>query len=143
LDFVEGCCCLRTTKRGGFEEVSEPTEKSAAVSSYGQRGYNIVIVNALRIIDRHGFFQLFSERLKFPDYFGNNWDAFYDGLTDLSWLKNRNSLIVIENYDLLQARDFSASFLDILSDADAYWRGKGIDFRILLERRKQVEESRS
>ena len=45
-----------------------------------------------------GFLTEFANKLKFPNYFGMNWDAFSDCLTDLSWIDAENDfLIVYEN----------------------------------------------
>jgi len=127
---------LATTKREGFEEASGQVEESAVIDSLAAKGYNIVVIDICDMRDRRDLFKAFSEQLKFPDYFGNNWDAFYDCLTDLSWLSRNTTLIVIESYGSLHARDFGTEFLDILNDAHRYWRGKGIDFRTLLVNRE-------
>ena len=36
---------------------------------------------------RQGVFDQFAASLQFPYYFGENWDAFNDCVTDLSWLR--------------------------------------------------------
>jgi RNAse (barnase) inhibitor barstar len=51
---------------------------------------------------------LFAETaraLRFPDYFGANWDALRDCLTDLSWLPSRAYLLVVEHADQVLADD--------------------------------------
>lgn len=34
-------------------------------------------------------FKLFATQLEFPDYFGENWDAFWDCLCDVSWISKK------------------------------------------------------
>ncbi|MCK5536423.1 MAG: barstar family protein, partial [Bacteroidales bacterium] len=53
----------------------------------------------LHLIDsKESFFKEFAKKLKFPKYFGKNWDSFYDCITDLSWIKGQNGyLIIYEN----------------------------------------------
>jgi RNAse (barnase) inhibitor barstar len=43
----------------------------------------------------------FARVLRFPAYFGKNWDALSDCLTDLSWLDNAYShfVVVIDHWD--------------------------------------------
>ncbi|MBK9960590.1 MAG: barstar family protein [Saprospiraceae bacterium] len=41
----------------------------------------------------------FAKVLQFPDYFGNNMDALYDCLLDLSWIEEREILLVIHRFD--------------------------------------------
>ncbi|WP_341647529.1 barstar family protein [Thauera humireducens] len=36
--------------------------------------------------DKAGLLRRFAEAFRFPDWFGHNWDALADCLTDLSWL---------------------------------------------------------
>jgi hypothetical protein len=55
--------------------------------------------------------------LQFPWYFGNNWNAFYDCLDDLSWFRNTPLLIGITNIDLVlrDAPDEFELFAETLS----------------------------
>lgn len=42
-----------------------------------------------------------AERLKFPSYFGNNWDAVLECLVDIPLNSQDNLTLVIDNLDLL------------------------------------------
>ncbi|MDB6081215.1 MAG: hypothetical protein JWO53_487 [Chlamydiia bacterium] len=57
-----------------------------------------VVLVPKNIDEKHELFNLFSNSLCFPFYFGENWDALYDCLTDLNWLSEK--LIVIIHTDL-------------------------------------------
>jgi len=72
----------------------------------------------------------FQEVLKFPDWFGGNWDALNDCLTDLSWREAAGYLLVIEKPGDFRAEgddDFD-TLISILSDASASWSGLGVPF---------------
>ncbi|MEU7067756.1 barstar family protein [Streptomyces sp. NPDC046161] len=47
--------------------------------------------------DEVSAFQHFSEVLKFPEYFGWNWNAFYDCVRDLEWLSADNRILIINS----------------------------------------------
>jgi RNAse (barnase) inhibitor barstar len=73
-----------------------------------------------------GFFDEVAAALQFPSYFGANWAALHDSLTDLSWLPADAYLIVIEDADLLLA-DEPDELLDQavreLAHAADVWQG--------------------
>lgn len=50
-------------------------------------------------------FQQFDAVLKFPPYFGWNWDAFHDCLRDLQWLSADHHVVIIESADQALAED--------------------------------------
>lgn len=58
----------------------------------------------------------YAERLHFPDYFGNNWDALEDLLKQLYWIKQDH--VIIYHHDLPQLdNDDIQIFLSILDSA--------------------------
>lgn len=62
----------------------------------------------------------FSKELKFPSYFGNNWDALFDCLKDLMWLKNIKEIEVnIKNID--KTNSDHTVLLEILVDTVKFW----------------------
>ncbi|MFE7597489.1 barstar family protein [Streptomyces sp. NPDC057494] len=47
--------------------------------------------------DEVSTFQQFEEALKFPSYFGWNWNALHDCLRDLQWLTSDHHVLIIES----------------------------------------------
>ena len=74
-------------------------------------------------IDRssHGKQELLArlaQGLSFPDYFGENWDALIDCLSDLSWVQAPETIIDHANIPQLSTRDLRL-YLESLIDAAA------------------------
>lgn len=61
-------------------------------------------------------------QMNFPDYFGMNWDALHDCLSDLSWLSERNIIFVHESIPQLITSDLKI-YLHILIDIIEFWEG--------------------
>lgn len=55
--------------------------------------------------DEMSTFEQFYSSLKFPEYFGWNWHAFYDCLRDLQWLSADYHILIIESADSALCRD--------------------------------------
>ena len=66
-------------------------------------------------------FEALARQLGFPDWFGRNWDALEDCLTDLSWSKARGHVLLFENANSLADGDRKA-LMDVLDEAAAHWR---------------------
>ncbi|WP_372412100.1 barstar family protein [Streptomyces luteireticuli] len=49
--------------------------------------------------DTDAVFQQFYDGLRFPDYFGWNWDALSDCLRDLKWLSMDHCVLIVEDAD--------------------------------------------
>lgn len=78
----------------------------------------------------------FSEALKFPKYFGGNWDAFDEAINDLSWLGYGMSKYLIFITDADQILDVDngefEKLITILNDAGQEWaNGKDIGEKLI------------
>lgn len=65
-------------------------------------------------------FDELSEKLRFPNYFGRNWDAVNDCLNDFMWIEEKNILIVHDSSISLSEKDFDI-YVDILHDTILSW----------------------
>lgn len=72
--------------------------------------------------------------LAFPDYFGFNWDALDECLSDLEWFDGP-VVLVIEDAGIpeTQAPDAWNRLLGALEDAARFWRDQGRTFAIFLD----------
>lgn len=96
----------------------------------GDRGMTVARVNLGACRNKSCVLAQFASSLAFPPDFGHNWDALADSLSDLSWLKTRGCVLLIEHTDGLRearVRDFN-TMLDILDQAADAWAHAGIGF---------------
>jgi len=76
------------------------------------------------------FLNATAKVLHFPSYFGSNWDALNDCLTDLSWLDAEGYVLLFQNLENFRhnAPEELAVARSILQDAAAYWKQRGVCF---------------
>lgn len=65
-----------------------------------------------------------QKELDFPDYYGRNWDAFWDCLTDMVGRPVNIKIIGIENVEKKFGIDESNILIDTLRDFKNYRNGK-------------------
>jgi len=99
-----------------------------------QHGLAFLHVRGKHVGDKDAFFQEAAAVLNFPEYFGHNWDAFEDCLTDLSWQPAPGYLILCEHLESFseQSRDDFETFLAISRDAASFWKDHGKGFFVVL-----------
>ena len=68
---------------------------------------------------KQDLFRALARGLKFPSYFGNNWDSLEECLRDLSWLKTPGRIALVHNKLPLADDDDRQIYLDILGHAQA------------------------
>ena len=98
-----------------------------------QEGLEIFFLDLASVNDKTGFFNETARILQFPEYFGSNWDAFEECLTDLAWLEAQGYVLLIKNSGQFQqsAPIDAAMARKILNDAAAYWKRQEMRFFVL------------
>jgi RNAse (barnase) inhibitor barstar len=71
--------------------------------------------------DRKDLFATLVRLLQLPPYFGNNWDALYDSLRDLSWIRCREITLIHDDLPMLDNGEI-VKYLEILSDCIQDWK---------------------
>lgn len=115
---------LSDATRSGVYRVSRPDEVLDATK--GSR-LQVTRIALARVRDKAELLASVSAALRFPAWFGANWDALEDCLTDLSWLEAAGYVLLIEQPADLATEDF-AVFTDVLGAAAAHWAASGQPF---------------
>jgi hypothetical protein len=55
------------------------------IDQLSQQGIRVFYLEGRNIFSKETFLSQTAEVMKFPSYFGNNWDAFEECITDLAW----------------------------------------------------------
>ena len=79
-------------------------------------------------VDKADFLDRIAVALRFPDWFGHNWDALADCLGDLSWFPAEGYVIVLTRADAFRAAaeaDFDTA-LEIFDEATQAWATEGV-----------------
>jgi hypothetical protein len=96
--------------------------------------FAVAVLDGTKAGTRAGFFQEIARALQFPDYFGRNWDAVYDCLTDFNWLPADGYVLVLDGFDHLAMNEPGQweIGLKVLREACAFWRPLSRPMYVLL-----------
>jgi hypothetical protein len=99
----------------------------AASALRAAAGHRVARIDLTGVRDKAGLLQAVARSLGFPSWFGGNWDALEDCLTDLSWHGDAGHLLLIEGASKLPPDDLGV-FRDVLESAAQYWAERGRPF---------------
>ena len=94
------------------------------------RGFGVFRVSLAGCTESGEVLARLGQQLQFPAWFGQNWDALSDCLTDFSWREAGGYVLIFEQLGDFRAAgddDFD-TLIEILSDASASWSVLGIPF---------------
>jgi hypothetical protein len=74
------------------------------------------------IADRQALFRALAKELKFPAYFGRNWDALDELLRDFSWKSSQRIIVVHDELPVQVGEDNLKIYLTILIDSVKDWK---------------------
>lgn len=104
--------------------------------------YKYIYIDGVTINDKQSLLVVIAAALKFPDYFGKNWDALVDCLSDLDeWIPSSGYVVIFDNIDNLveNAHEEFQTFLEIINGiTSVHWYVQGIPFYLVLAAPKKL-----
>jgi len=118
---------------GVYQLVRKPGEVERAAEEAGLAVFRIDIGHAK---SKKDFLGHVARALEFPDWFGGNWDALNDCLTDLDWLSIETGyVLILENSEHFGARipqEFEKA-ITVFAAAAEYWKSQERPFWAFIE----------
>lgn len=109
---------LQDPARSGVYRVSRSDPITDAVR--GSR-LNLGLVSLEGAHNKEALLGCIARSLAFPEWFGQNWDALEDCLTDLSWREAEGHVLV---FDSFTAGDEIGVLIDVLASSAEFWAAR-------------------
>jgi RNAse (barnase) inhibitor barstar len=111
------------------------TRRSDVGDAATKAGWRLYWLAGQAVTDQREFLQLCADTFAFPDWFGHNWDALYDCLTDLTW-ENPSAphLVIYAGWQALaqEEPESFATALEIFKEAQTLWLDSPTPMAVLL-----------
>ncbi len=99
-----------------------------------QQDIQVFYLDGQEIYNKEIFLRKTAEAMKFPAYFGFNWDAFEECITDLTWCPAKEYVLIYERPDVFAHTDPSQwqIAIEILHSAEEYWGATDTPLNVFL-----------
>ena len=100
------------------------------------QGHAIFVVDLAGAEDKAELLERTASALRFPRWFGHNWDAWFDCLADLSWIAPATGYMLLLRHagSLRQAApEVLDTAMAVAEDAARVWAGRGVSFRVYVD----------
>lgn len=97
------------------------------------QGVKVFYLDGRAINSKKSFFIKAAEVMQFPEYFGHNWDAFDECITDLEWVPAKRYVLIYNKPNLFAETnplDWQIAY-DTLQSAVDYWQSTDTPMDIL------------
>ncbi len=125
---------LRNPARAGIFAIKEDACESAFRAA-AEIGFKVCHIDISSARDAPALLKLLGQAMHFPAWYGANWDALADCLSDLSWCDAAGYVLLLHGSEAIRASDPPAfdMFLDILREVTVIWREGAVAFWVLID----------
>lgn len=102
--------------------------REALIAAAERNGYFVFRVDLAKAKNKNALLETIGRAMRFPEWFGHNWDALMDCLADLGWIPAEGYVVILEHCDAIHGRveaDFVQT-LQVFENAANEWREQGI-----------------
>ncbi len=128
---------LKDPQASGVYSLQELVSVETLRKLANELGLAFFYIEGQHISDKDQFLKQAALILRFPAYFGDNWDAFADCLSDMSWHEADGFVILYDHFAAL-AKHSPSEFetaRDIFKESTEFWRNQGKALLVLLHGR--------
>jgi RNAse (barnase) inhibitor barstar len=121
--------------RAGIHPFKKPEALTCLVQACETSSLHYHVIDIGNTLNKTQLLERFAGTLKFPDYFGYNWDALYDVLCDRKWFGNSGIVLHLKHttsFEKLAADDWLA-LCATLEEAIDYWRWLDLPFWVFID----------
>ncbi|HYF61186.1 MAG TPA: barstar family protein [Herpetosiphonaceae bacterium] len=118
----------------GLYRLASRAPAAAIAARARERGWLPLVLDGAAVRGKADFLAASAAALAFPAYFGHNWDALAECLTDLAWLESRPRLLLYDRAEPFLRADPAAWSVAaaILAEAVDHWRSAPTPLTVLL-----------
>jgi hypothetical protein len=111
-----------------------PASASSVEAAAQESDLAVWHVDCAEVQGKSGLLRAIADALAFPDWFGENWDALEDCLTDLSWSGGSGYVMLLDNCGALSRNDPESfeTALEIFDSAAEYWYDEEVPFWVFV-----------
>lgn len=128
---------LEDVTRTGMYRIDAGEEPAEVLADAQALGWTAFRVDGADVPDKPAFLSRSATAMRFPDYFGSNWDAFEEIVNDPDAMPEARGYLLLLDDFVAFARsnpgDWSTA-RTILAEAAERWRAEGRGFLVLLRK---------
>lgn len=106
-------------------------------------GWHSAYLDGSRIYDKQSLLTEAAKALSFPDYFGMNWDAFEECITEPGFIEGDSFVLLYDHAAILYAQHPAEwkVFYDIMAQAVKYWSAQSVSFYLIVRNAGNVPQT--
>jgi RNAse (barnase) inhibitor barstar len=121
--------------QAGIHPLKTPEALACLTQACRASSLHYFAIDIANVLNKPQLLEQFAKTLKFPDYFGHNWDALYDVLCDQDWFGNDGVVLHLKHtapFEKLAADDW-LTLCSTLEEAIDFWRWSGLPFWVFVD----------
>jgi hypothetical protein len=118
----------------GFRFLNAPVGEPNVLQELEERGFFVAAIDGGSVNSDTALFHVLGQAFNFPDYFGENWDAFEECIRDLEWVPAAGYICVVRDTETFfrVAPRTAGMLLEIWAHASVKWSKEQTPFHLIL-----------
>ena len=98
-------------------------------------GHAILSVDCSGVYTKEDLLDELGKALRFPEYYGRNWDAVDECIRDMAWIRAKGYLVLFIELNVAAQRipGEVVNLVDVVDDVIYEWRAEGTPFNVVVE----------